>query len=435
METIFALATVFGKSGVAVLRVSGKKAAQVFVEFGVPVPPARQAKLAKLRHSGELIDHALCLFFPAPNSFTGEDVVELHVHGGAAIIKKTLRILSELEGFRMAEAGEFARRAFLNGKFNLLEAEGLADLIDAQTDLQHSQAMRQLQGELSAVYEGWRAQLVALLARVEAYIDFPDEDLPQELLDEIAAKIELLHGQIEHYLNDSRRGEKIREGLYITILGAPNVGKSSLLNFLAKREAAIVSNIAGTTRDVVEVQLEIAGLPLTFADTAGIREAQDEIESEGIRRALARAENSDLKIIMYSAAEKLPENLRQFVDAQAILLQNKIDIAGALSSDNVEKSHQVSIATGDGMPSFLQSLEEKICAQFARSEPPIITRVRHRTALQKTLASLASYSPHKPIELMSEDLRYAAVALGSITGKIEVDELLGEIFSSFCIGK
>jgi len=434
METIFGLSTLFGKSGVAVIRISGEKAAKVLGELGIACPQPRMAQFAKLRHQNEIIDEALVLYFAAPASFTGEEVVELHTHGSRAVISKLFEIFSKLDYLRMAEAGEFSRRAFLNGKMDLMEAEGLADLIDAETTAQHKQAMRQMQGQLGKVYDEWRASLVKLLARVEAYIDFPDEDLPQELLDQIIEKITTLKTDISRHLNDGKVGEKIREGLYAVILGAPNVGKSSLLNFLAKRDAAIVSDIAGTTRDVVEVQLEIAGLPVTFADTAGIRDASDAIESEGIRRALARAENADIKIVMYSAGEELSSDIKNLIDENTILLCNKID-QNPHEDISVYSYIPISIKSGEGLNSLLEKLSETISQKYSVTESPIITRARHRQALEEALRSLDSYDANKPIELMGEDLRYAAVSLGRITGKIDVEELLDEIFFSFCIGK
>lgn len=426
METIFGLSTLFGKSGVAVIRISGEKASYVLKELGVEKPQPRHATFAKLRYDDEVIDETLVLYFAAPASFTGEDVVELHTHGSRAVISRIFEIFGKIDGLRMAEAGEFSRRAFLNNKMDLLEAEGLADLIDAETTAQHKQAVRQMQGKLGEIYDNWRADLVSLLARVEAYIDFPDEDLPQELLNIIEQKILHLKSSILNHMNDGHVGEKIREGLSVVILGAPNVGKSSLLNFLAKRDAAIVSDIAGTTRDVVEVQMEIAGLPVIFADTAGIREAADAIESEGIRRALERAENADFRVVMFEGGAVDDALIRD----GDLVVENKIDI----SSSNLS-SIKISIKDGTGLNELLEKLSAKISVQFALTESPTITRARHRAELEKTLQSLENYSATKPIELMGEDLRYAAVALGRITGKIDVEELLGEIFSSFCIGK
>lgn len=426
METIFGLSTLFGKSGVAVIRVSGDAALAAAEALGVINLKPREAKFAKLRFEEQIIDEALVLYFNNPASFTGEDVVEFHTHGSVAVIKKILEILAHIDNCRMAEPGEFSRRAFANGKMDLTEAEGLSDLIEAETDAQHKQAVRQMQGVLGKIYDDWREDLVRLLARVEAYIDFPEEDLPQELIEEIQNKISNLKSSILNHLSDNHIGEKIREGLYVVILGAPNVGKSSLLNFLAKRDAAIVSDIAGTTRDVVEVQMDIAGVPVIFADTAGIRESSDAIESEGIKRALERAENADFRIVMFEGGNVDNSLIR----AGDLVVENKIDIS---SSDN--DSIKISIKDGLGMDDLIENLSKQITDKYSLTESATITRARHRIALEKAVNSLGSLSFDKPIELIGEDLRYAASNLGSITGKIDVEELLDEIFSSFCIGK
>lgn len=430
METIFGVATALGKSGVAVVRISGNAAAEALAAFGCKPPPPRQARLSRLMHNGQLVDEALVLFFKSPNSFTGEDVVELHTHGSRAVIKLVLEILGGLPNFRIAEPGEFSRRAFKNGRMDLTEAEGLADLIEADTTAQHRQAMRQMQGELGKIYDKWRDELVENLAHIEAYVDFPDEDLPNGLSEAVINRVAVLSSEIRHHLNDNRRGEKIREGIFVVILGAPNVGKSSILNFLVQRDAAIVSEIAGTTRDVIEVSLEIGGYPVIIADTAGLRETADAIESEGIRRALERAETADLKIVMFEAGAKDQATLKM-VDDDAIIVVNKIDKAKTILKNGVG----ISVLTGEGMEKLLDALKSRIVEKFASSEPALITRARHREALVKALAALDEFSATKPIELMAEDLRYAAKEIGRITGRIEVDDILDVIFSQFCIGK
>lgn len=427
-ETIYGVASAMGKAGVAVIRISGNRALLALGELGVAEPAPRTAVLAKLQHGEQVIDSALVLYFSGPNSFTGEDVVELHTHGSMAVIRKLLAVLAGVSGVRMAEPGEFSRRAFENGKMDLTAAEGLADLIDAETEAQHKQAVRQMDGELGEIYDEWRDELVGALARVEAYIDFPDEDLPQELVDDINGRLDKLICAISAHMDDGKRGEKIREGLYVAILGAPNVGKSSLLNYLAGREAAIVSDIAGTTRDVVEVNLEIAGLPVTFADTAGLRESADEIENEGIKRALQRAENADLKILMFAAGEEKDQKTTELDDENSIIVVNKDDDAKA-------NGLAISLKNKTGLDALMEVLADKISERFALTEQPLITRARHREALLKALTALQDFSFEKPIELAGEDLRYAAKAIGSITGKIDVEDLLDEIFSSFCIGK
>ena len=447
-ETIFGLASALGKSGVSVVRISGKQATDALKAFAVPTPKPRQAELKTLKSGAEAVDKALVLYFQAPHSFTGEDVVELHLHGSRAVIKKVFEVLSAIPNFRLAKAGEFSRRAFLNNKMDLLEAEGLADLIDAETTAQSRQAMRQMEGELGKVYEKWRTAIIKNLANIEAYIDFPDEDLPQSLKDQITTGINDFKAEIAAHLNDNRRGEKIREGIYVVILGAPNVGKSSLLNYLAKRDAAIVSSIAGTTRDVIEVNLELAGFSVSLADTAGLRESADEIETQGIKRALERAQSADLKILMIDSADEQPD--LSLADENTIIVVNKIDVVapphpnplllgeGATSVPlllgGVRGGACISIKTGQGLNEFLEVLTAKLQNTYA-GETSLITRARHREALTKALAALNYLSFNKPIELVAEDLRHSAFYLGQITGKIDVEEILGEIFSSFCIGK
>ncbi len=430
MKTIFGVATAITRSGVAVIRISGNGALNAARELGTGNLEPRKAKLCKLAFKREAIDEILAIYFKGPHSFTGEDVVELHTHGSRAVIKKILAILGAMPDLRMAEPGEFSRRAFENGKMDLLEAEGLADLIDAETESQHRQALRQMQGQLGHIYEKWRKEIIEILAFVEAYIDFPDEDLPQELIDRLTAKIENLKAEIKNYLTDNRRGEKIREGIYVVIIGAPNVGKSSLLNYLAGRDAAIVSEHAGTTRDVIEVQMEISGFAVTIADTAGLRETTDEIESEGIKRARDRAKDADLKIIMLEAGT-VDKSVLTFADEDSIVVVNKIDRAKSVEKNALN----ISIKTGDGLDQMLAALSAKISKKFELNETPLITRARHREALSKALASLENFSTEKPIELMGEDLRYAASQIGRITGKIDVDDILDVIFSQFCIGK
>ncbi|MEQ1789822.1 MAG: tRNA uridine-5-carboxymethylaminomethyl(34) synthesis GTPase MnmE [Rickettsiales bacterium] len=430
IKTIFGVATAIGKSGVAVIRISGNACLKALAEFGVENPKPREAMLCKLRYKGEVVDSALVLYFKAPHSFTGEDVAELHTHGSKAVIRRASEILSSMPNVRMALPGEFSRRAFENGKMDLTEAEGIADLIDAETTAQAKQAIRQMQGELGKIYNNWRDEMVDLLARVEAYIDFPDEDLPQSLKDQINSKIINLKSSIINHLNDNRRGERIREGIYVVILGAPNVGKSSLLNFLAGKEAAIVSATAGTTRDVIEVNMEIAGLPVTFADTAGLRDTKDEIESEGIKRALDRARDADLKILMIDANDTAPD--LSLADDDTIIVVNKVDD----KKSPISNPHSpISIKTGEGVDDFLKILSEKITTKYGLTESPVITRARHREALNKALEALNQFSMDKPIELVGEDLRYTAREIGRITGKIDVEDILDKLFSSFCIGK
>lgn len=438
MQTIFALSTPPGKSGIAVIRISGPSAKESLYALGMDaLPQPRMATLAKLRYNNELIDKALLLYFNAPDSFTGEDVVEIHCHGSRAVIHQLLGVLSEQEDYRFAEPGEFARRAFMNGKMDLTAAEGLADLIDADTEAQRKQAVRFLQGTGAEFYESLRKNILHSLAYLEAYIDFPDEDIPEEVLaqieDEIGVTIRLIGWQLE----DKGASEKIREGLYITILGAPNAGKSSLMNLLAKRDVAIVSSIAGTTRDVIEVQLDIKGYSVILADTAGIREHADELEQEGIRRSFERAGKADIRIVVLDATVTADQKIMDMVDANTIVLLNKSD----LTTPSVKPITGItpilfSAKERTGLDELMKALEENI-NQLIVPELSFITRHRHRVHLNAALEHLQRFAGLREagLEIACEELRRAATEIGRITGKITVDEVLGEIFGSFCIGK
>ena len=443
--TIYALASAPGRAGVAVFRLSGPAVLGAAQALGITRPLApRVATLVTLRGpAGGLIDQALALYFPAPHSFTGEDVLELHTHGSRAVARLLLEALGQIPGLRLAEPGEFARRAFLHDKLDLAEAEGLADLIDAETHSQHAQALRQLGGEHSARLAALRDAILEPLALMEAYIDFPDEDIPAEVLDEAESRISQLCQELASLLADGGIGEKIREGLEIVLIGPPNAGKSSLLNALAKRDAAIVSAEAGTTRDLIEVSMEIGGYAVTLVDTAGIRETAGEIESEGIRRARHRAQHADLTLrlcdIVTIAEES--EAIKAELEAQAtataapstLVLATKSDLAPLPSLPFPALA--VSTQTGDGMELFLDRLQTEIARRMESVASPLITRARHREALAIALQSLTRFNPHTPLELACEELRHAAQAIGKITGKIWTDDVLGLVFSRFCIGK
>lgn len=435
------MATAPGAAGVSVFRLSGDKAAAVFENLtGGVLPPARKAVLRTLRHphTKEIIDRALAVYFPAPHSFTGEPVVEFHTHGGRAVMKAMLDALSNLDGCRLAEPGEFTRRAFLNGKMDLTAAEGIGDLIHAETEAQRRQALRLVEGELEKTYESYRAKLLRSLALVEAYIDFPDEDLPDSVYQELCDEVKALRNELSAHLQDNRRGERIRDGLYIVIVGAPNAGKSTLMNYLAKRDISIVSDTAGTTRDVVEVHLSLGGYAVTVADTAGLREASDSIESEGIRRALARAKTADIKLAVFDASLEPDSATLLQIDENTLVLLNKIDstvsshIPPAFASS---KAIPLSLKSGEGVDNFFNLLENHISGLFFSETSPIITRARHRTAIEHAVVHLNRFLKESDIEFMGEELRLAMRAMSSITGRIDVDEILGEIFSSFCIGK
>jgi tRNA modification GTPase len=448
--TIFAPATAAGKSGVAIVRISGPNAGGAVMALSGKMPRPRVATRARFVDpaDGTVIDDGLILWFPAPGSFTGEDVGELHVHGSRAVLAALIAALGRLPGLRLAEPGEFTRRAFDAGKLDLAQVEGLADLIAAETDAQRVQARRQLDGALGTLTEQWRARLVRMLAYAEAEIDFPDEDLPGGLMAGLGADIDLLAAEIRAQLADAR-GERLREGLSIAIVGPPNVGKSSLLNALAKREAAIVSATAGTTRDVIEVQLDLAGFPVTVADTAGLRalpqaaDGQAAIESEGIRRALARAEAADLKLLVLDATAGEPdETVARLIDADTLVVLNKIDAMPRAQPIVAGHVWRVSVRTGEGLGDLLTALTQEVEKRLAThgQAAPVITRARHRAALGDCVASLerahaAIVAGADTAELVAEDLRLAARALGRITGRVGVDDILDVVFREFCIGK
>jgi|TARA_R100000322_G_scaffold168461_1_gene138213 tRNA modification GTPase len=439
LNTIYALSTAPGRAGVAVIRISGEavRAAIAALTGEGPGRP-REALLRRFRDpvSGAPLDLGLLLFFEAPASFTGEDVAELHIHGGRAVVASVLRALSALPGLRAAEPGEFTRRAFENGKLDLTAVEGLADLIDAETEAQRVQALRQMEGALGLLYEGWRARLVRALAYAEAEIDFPDEEVPGDLLAKLGPEIGALASEIGAHLDDGRKGERLRDGIEVAIVGPPNVGKSSLLNRLAGREAAIVSDEAGTTRDVLEVRLDLGGVPVTLADTAGLREAAGSIEREGVRRALARAEAADLRVVVV-APDAAGEIEGDFALAREgdICVVNKLDLDVAVPDGAIG----ISALTGEGLDRLEAVLRERVGFAYEAQEHPLITRARHREGLASCAASLdrarQALEAGRDAELVAEDLRLAARALGRITGRVDVEDLLDVIFRDFCIGK
>jgi tRNA modification GTPase len=445
-ETIFAPATVIGRSALAIVRVSGPAARDVCRRLtGRPPPAPRRATLARLRdpHTAEALDEGLVLWFPAPGSFSGEDVLELQIHGGRAVVSGILEALSELPDLRPAEAGEFTRRAFLNGRLDLTAVEGLADLIDAETSAQARQALHQLDGALGRLYRSWREVLLVALARLEAEIDFaPEEDVPEDLLASVRPEIARLSAEMAAHLADGHRGERLRAGLTVAVVGPPNAGKSSLVNRLARRDVAIVTPLPGTTRDVLEVHLDLAGYPVTLLDTAGLREAADVIEAEGVRRARDRAERADLRLIMFDGATwptPDPATLA-LVDDGAVVTVNKSDLIGDARDLAVagRRALPVSCLTGDGIQRLLDVLTESARELMTVGDEPLMTRARHRAALQAAVEALACFAAAPDaaeLALMAEDLRLAARALGRITGEVAVEEVLDRIFSEFCIGK
>jgi tRNA modification GTPase len=436
-DTIVALASGAGRAGVAVIRLSGPQAGDVLRaltdrDLAKPRCATRMAFCAP--DGGLSLDDGITLWFPGPASFTGEDVAELHVHGGPAVIAAMIDACLSQPGVRVADPGEYTRRAFENGKLDLAEAEGLADLVDAETEGQRRQALRQRRGALSSVYEGWRGRLIEAAALIEAEIDFPDEDLPGALARRAGPILQALTDDMGAHLDDAHRGERIRDGYRIAIIGPPNAGKSSLLNALAQREAAIVSEIPGTTRDVVEVRLVLAGYPVWIADTAGLREAADAIEAEGVRRALARAEEADLRIALVEVGQQVPPELHAAVQDGDILVRSKADkVEGHASGDMLE----ISALNGIGLALLRSQLEARVADALGREEAPVLTRARHRRLVEEARDALtrAIRALEAGPELAAEDVRIAADQIGRLTGRIDVEDLLDEIFSSFCIGK
>lgn len=446
-DTIAALASGAGRAGVAVIRLSGPQAGPTLValtERDLP-RPRRAARRAFCHPGSELsLDDGLAIWFPAPRSFTGEDVAELHVHGGPAVIAAIIDACLTQPGVRLAEPGEYTRRAFENGKLDLAEAEGLADLVDAETEAQRRQALRQRRGALSSVYEAWRARLIQAAALIEAEIDFPDEDLPGALAQRAGPILQSLADEMAAHLDDAHRGERIRDGYRIAIIGPPNAGKSSLLNALAQREAAIVSDIPGTTRDVIEVRLVLAGYPVWIADTAGLRQAADAIEAEGVRRALARAEEADLRIGVVEAGAEIPASLKSVLGPADLLALSKSDLYGPPASRRPTPppagetpAVHTSAKTGEGLRELEALLAARVADALGREEAPVLTRARHRRRVEEARASLLRAIPalDQGPELAAEDVRAASAAIGRLTGRIDVEDLLDEIFASFCIGK
>ncbi|MSO66312.1 MAG: tRNA uridine-5-carboxymethylaminomethyl(34) synthesis GTPase MnmE [Pseudolabrys sp.] len=485
--TIFALSSGRPPAAIAVIRISGPRAGAALQALTGKSPEPRQAALARIRDplTNEIIDEALILWFPAPHSETGEDTAELQLHGGRAVIGAVLTALGRIEGLRPAEAGEFTRRAFENGKLDLTAVEGLADLVAAETQGQRRQAFRQMKGLLGGRAETWRQRLIQALALVEARIDFSDEgDVPENLVQPALTIARELADEIAAALADGGRGERLREGLVVAIAGPPNAGKSTLLNRIAKREAAIVSPYAGTTRDVIEVHLDLGGLPVTLLDTAGIRETDDPVELEGVRRARERADGADLVLWVVDAGEAsgpgLPDRtvlVEQSLSAPATwLIRNKIDLIQQVRSKNEHQKHNInkselplrsnkplrslvnaplsnknesisynndlefnlSATTGEGFDLLLDRLARHAEAFLAGAESSLVTRVRHRYALEEVLAALRralarEVAGHE--DLLAEELRIAARALGRLTGRVDVEDILDVIFRDFCIGK
>ncbi len=437
-DTIFAVSSGAGKAGIAVVRVSGPASGGVVESLAGPLPPARVASVRSIRgRNGETIDHGLILWMPGPASFTGEDTAEFQVHGGRAVVSGVLEALAAVEGIRPAEPGEFARRAFMNGRLDLTEVEGLADLVDAETEAQRRQAVRQLEGRSGKVYEAWRQRLIGVLALCEAGIDFADEDdVPAGVGARIGPEIDALAGEMRRELADSGKGVMIREGVSVVIAGPPNVGKSSLVNALARRDVAIVSETPGTTRDVIEVRLDLAGVPVTVVDTAGIRETEDAIETEGVRRARRHAEAADLVLwIGEAGTDSGPE---PSFDVPVWRVENKIDTVSGRSGSSGPGAFAVSARTGEGLEALLEGLSGWVGERVGAGTDAVITRARHRSEVSTALGALERARQLDYLsdgDLVAEELRAAATALGRITGRVDVEDVLDAVFGQFCIGK
>ena len=447
-DTIFALATPPGKSAVQIIRISGPGSARALRALTGHVPAPRYAHYASIQSpSGELIDQALVLFFKGPASATGEDTAEIHLHGSPVLGRMVMEMLDEMQHFRLADPGEFTRRSFFNGKLNLDQAEGIADIIDANTVSQHQQAIKQLDGALSLKTDGWRQSMISIAAELAALIDFADEDLPEDVAQKMADQLQALIGDLELALTKGQQGMIRRDGIKIALVGKPNAGKSTLLNHLIGDDRAIVSPEAGTTRDLVEVAMDINGVYVTLTDTAGLRQDAGLVESEGVRRAIKAAKEAQLVLLLVDANDHDP-----FATYQALLAEidvptdaNNQRVIPLLSKSDLIKTQgllpewpMISVKEGQGLAALDQLINEQIEAILPEGEAPVLTRQRHMNHVKDALGYLQDACRHNPQEspeLMAEDLRLAVSALGRISGHVDVEDLLDHIFSSFCIGK
>ncbi len=442
--TIYALSSGPGISGVAVIRISGTKVEEILnLITNSQVPKPRVATLKKFNKisNSELIDEGILIWFPGPQSYTGEDMAEIHIHGSIAVVKAILDELSKIENCRLAGPGEFTKIAFQNGKINLLKAESISDLISAETEIQRQQAIKIMSGKSSVRFHSIREKLLKILSNVEAKIDFPEEDLPEDVIKNIKNDSEKIRLEIEKILNDQKVGERIREGFKIAIIGPANAGKSSLLNYLSNRDVAIVSEIAGTTRDVIEAHLNLDGYPVVISDTAGIRESKDEIEKKGIKLALKRAEHADLNIILIEPKSvDFSGFLNDLVTDKSIIVINKIDLDYKNINQQIQKFNPIliSIKNETNLDELIIRIKEKLKNKFVSSNETLITRERHRHSLEACVQNLKNFedkNSKEDFDKAAEDLRLATRHLGMIVGKVDVEEILGSIFNDFCIGK
>tara|TARA_B100000674_G_scaffold71735_1_gene49522 strand:+ start:167 stop:1498 length:1332 start_codon:yes stop_codon:yes gene_type:complete len=442
--TIYALSSGPGLSGIAVIRISGPNTKKVLKNMTfLPIPKPKVASLRKFKNpeTNELIDEGILLWFPSPESYTGEDMAELHVHGSKAVIEAINLCISKINGCRLAEPGEFTKIAFQNGKINLLKAESISDLISSETEIQRQQAIKIMSGKSSDKFNSLRERLLKILSNIEAKIDFPDEDLPNDILKKIHSETKSIKTEINKILNDQKVGQRIREGFKIAIIGPTNAGKSSLLNYLSKRDVAIVSEIAGTTRDIIEAHLNINGFPVVLSDTAGIRESKDQIEKKGIKLALERAENADLILVVIEPKSvDFSHFLKNFRLKKTILVVNKVDLGIDKITEEVKQydSVLVSVKEEKNLEKLIHMIKENLTTQFILQEDIYITRQRHRANLEKCVEHLINFEKKNSIEdfdKSAEDLRLATRYLGNIVGKVDVEEILGSIFNDFCIGK
>ena len=442
--TIYALSSGPGLSGIAVIRVSGSNTKKVLKNMTfLPIPRPKVASIRKFINpeTKDLIDQGILLWFPGPESYTGEDMAEFHVHGSKAVIEAINLCLSKIEGCRLAEPGEFTKIAFQNGKINLLKAESISDLISSETEIQRKQAIKIMSGKSSDKFNSLRERLLKILSNIEAKIDFPDEDLPDNILKNIHSETKSIKNEIDKILNDQKVGERIREGFKIAIIGPTNAGKSSLLNYLSKRDIAIVSEIAGTTRDVIEAHLNLNGYPVVISDTAGIRDSKDEIEKKGIKLALERAEKADLNLIVIEPKSvDFSRFLKKFRPKNSILVINKMELGIDNITEEIKNYETVliSIKKEKNLDKLINLIKENLKNKFILQDDIYITRQRHRTNLEKCVEHLTNFEEKKSLEdfdKAAEDLRLATRYLGTIVGKVDVEEILGSIFNDFCIGK